>query len=174
MKHVFPIIVALALFLTACGGPKTYGECSYEQKRVLDAAGAFSLDNRSAKGAELTDDPVLVTVQGGTEYIYLPIGFTVDGAEREDVAMIKGNGFVCFASDEIPTDDLGGNISSYRAGEILSILECMVIWGNYGLYGKDMVGKRIGETDLIVQSVAVVDKNGLAALFPRWAESAGK
>lgn len=170
MKRIILLIAALALLLCACGKPKSYDDCTYEQKRVLDAAGSFANANRSAKSAELTDDPVLVTAQNGTEYIFLPIRFTADGAERNDVAMIKRNSFVAFSSDKIPTDIYDENISNQRVNELLNIMECVVIWGDYGLYGKDIAGKKLGTDDLTIQSVAVVDRGALSDLFPRWAE----
>lgn len=170
MKRIILLIASLALLLCACGKPKSYDDCTYEQKRALDAGGFFAMYNRSAKSAELTDDPVLVTAQNGTEYIFLPIRFTEGGAERTDVAMIKGNRFVAFSSDEIPTDAYTGNANGSRLNELLNIMECVVIWGEYGLYGKDIAGKKLGTDDLTIQSVSVVDKGVLSDLFPRWAE----
>lgn len=170
MKRIILLVSVIALLFSACGRPKNYQDCTYEQKRVLDAAGAFAMSNKSAKGAELTDDAVLVTAKGGTEYIFLPIRFTVDGTERTDVAMIKGNSFVAFSSDEIPADAYTGNASGSRINELLNIMECVVIWDNYTLYGEDIAGKSMGTEYLIVQSVLAVEKGALSDLFPRWAE----
>ena len=125
------------------------------------------------KNITLADNPVLITSTDGNDYDFLPLKFTENGAERTEVAMFKNEIFVDYASAEIPYSEIYNtdSLSSYRVNELLKLMECVTIWGQYELYGTGAKGKALGENTMRIESVTELKKSDLADFVSRYASN---
>lgn len=172
-RKLFALILVL-LLLSACGVPSSLYDYTDDERSAIVSACTFTQEFKCKSDFRLTGDPVVVWDEDGLSYVYLPVSFTADGAERTEIAMFEATMFAGFDSEDVPDVIYGpGSVPTEEGTRLIRLRTCKEIYAQYEIYGTWLTGRSVGDSGLKIASVSVLDQKKMTRYLEYWVKTVG-